>query len=78
MLSDLRLLTAFSICCNITAGLIIAIGDRLSRKKEVLEKRMHQAITAEAIHRKHLEQKLAIRENTEPGQCFTRTYLIIR
>lgn len=61
-------LTACSISSNITAGLIIAIGDRLSRKKDVLEKRMHQALTAEAIHRKHLEQKLTTRHNNEPGQ----------
>ncbi|KAF2800819.1 hypothetical protein K505DRAFT_263146 [Melanomma pulvis-pyrius CBS 109.77] len=40
-----------SITCNATAGLIIMIGDRKTRKKDVLERMNRQELTEEAIHK---------------------------
>lgn len=39
-----------SITCNITAGVLISIGDRRTRKKDVIEKMFRQELTEEAIH----------------------------
>ncbi|KAF4973073.1 hypothetical protein FZEAL_9423 [Fusarium zealandicum] len=44
-----------SIACNITAGLIITMGDRKTRKKDVWELMNRQELTEDAI--KHMEQK---------------------
>lgn len=38
-----------SICCNITAGILISMGDRLSRKKDVVKRLARQALTKEAL-----------------------------
>lgn len=45
----------FSITCNAVAGLLITIGDRLTRKKDVVERMNRQELTEEAIE--HLEKK---------------------
>lgn len=47
-----------SITCNITAGIVISIGDKKSRKKAVIEQMFRQRLTEEAIghvfkHRQH-------------------------
>ena len=39
----------FSITCNIMAGVLISRGDKLTRKKDVIERMMRQEITTEAI-----------------------------
>ncbi|KAF4417388.1 hypothetical protein F53441_14522 [Fusarium austroafricanum] len=44
-----------SITCNITAGLLISIGDRKTRKKDVWELLDRQELTQDAI--KHIEKK---------------------
>lgn len=44
-------LLACSISCNIMSGVIISIGDRRSRKKEVFEQMTRQARTEEAMRR---------------------------
>jgi len=44
-----------SITCNAVAGLLIMIGDRRTRKKDVLERMNRQELTEEAMH--HLEKK---------------------
>ncbi|PVI07047.1 hypothetical protein DM02DRAFT_609423 [Periconia macrospinosa] len=44
-----------SITCNATAGLLITIGDRRTRKKDVVERMNRQELTEEAMH--HLEKK---------------------
>ncbi|KAF2139054.1 uncharacterized protein K452DRAFT_233317 [Aplosporella prunicola CBS 121167] len=59
-------LTAVILCCsitvNITAGVIISIGDRITRKKDVIERMSRQELTEEAMrkiekrHEKHEEQ----------------------
>ncbi|KAL6692336.1 hypothetical protein J3F84DRAFT_383710 [Trichoderma pleuroticola] len=46
-----------SITCNITAGLVITIGDRKTRKKDVWKLLTRQELTGDAI--KHLESKRA-------------------
>ncbi|KAF2175637.1 hypothetical protein K469DRAFT_743271 [Zopfia rhizophila CBS 207.26] len=40
-----------SITCNATAGLLIMIGDRRTRKKDVLERMNRQELTEEAMHK---------------------------
>jgi len=47
----------FSLSCNITGGICIAIGSRLSRKKEVVEALLRQAVTEEALKRKEDAEK---------------------
>ncbi|RJE18107.1 integral membrane protein [Aspergillus sclerotialis] len=44
-----------SITCNITGGVLIMIGDRLTRKKDVVERLFRQQLTQEAI--KKMEKK---------------------
>ncbi|KZV77780.1 hypothetical protein PENSPDRAFT_645383 [Peniophora sp. CONT] len=40
-----------SLSCNITAGILIGVGGRKTRKKEEVEKRLRQALTEEAMTR---------------------------
>jgi len=47
-----------SITTNIAAGLVITVGNRRTRKKEVLEELLHQAVTEEAIHRKEKREHI--------------------
>lgn len=44
-----------SITCNATAGLLILIGDKRTRKKDVLERMNRQELTEEAM--RHIEKK---------------------
>jgi hypothetical protein len=46
---------ACSITCNATAGLLIWLGDKRTRKKDVLERMNRQELTEEAI--RHVEKK---------------------
>jgi hypothetical protein len=39
----------FSITCNITGGVLISIGDRITRKKDVVERMARQGLTCEAM-----------------------------
>jgi hypothetical protein len=52
-------LTTVILCCsitvNITAGVLITIGDKRTRKKDVMERLHRQELTAEAM--RHLEKK---------------------
>ncbi|EZG09592.1 hypothetical protein H106_01469 [Trichophyton rubrum CBS 735.88] len=57
-----------SISCNIASGIVIMVGDRMTRKKEVIEKILRQQLTQEAIkkvekkkkkEKKKLEEKAA-------------------
>jgi hypothetical protein len=47
-------LTTVILCCsitvNITAGVLIAVGDHRTRKKDVLERMFRQELTEQAIH----------------------------
>jgi len=44
-----------SICCNIAAGITISIGDRMTRKKKIIEQEFRQNLTEEAIG--HVKKK---------------------
>jgi hypothetical protein len=44
-----------SITCNITAGVLISVGDHKTRKKDVLETMFRQDLTAQAM--KHIEKR---------------------
>lgn len=46
-----------SLACNISAGIIIAIGDRKTRKKEIIELRFRQALTRDAIKKVQREKR---------------------
>ncbi|KXJ87422.1 hypothetical protein Micbo1qcDRAFT_167441 [Microdochium bolleyi] len=50
-----KALTATLLCCsitiNITAGILISIGDRKTRKKDVVERMFRQELTKEAMRR---------------------------
>ncbi|PTB63191.1 hypothetical protein BBK36DRAFT_1171991 [Trichoderma citrinoviride] len=54
-----------SITCNITAGLVITIGDRKTRKKDVWKLLTRQELTGDAI--KHLETKRAKEQSRSHG-----------
>ncbi|EXJ91606.1 hypothetical protein A1O3_00154 [Capronia epimyces CBS 606.96] len=59
-----------SITCNITAGVLIAVGDRKTRKKDVAEMLKRQELTTAAIekvekHRREREERLRQAENQE-------------
>lgn len=56
-----------SITANSTAGLLITIGDRRTRKKDVLERLMKEELTEEAIH-KVQKQKQKETEKEEDKQ----------
>jgi DUF2985 family protein len=49
-----------SITCNITAGILISVGDHKTRKKDVIERMFRQELTEEAIHK--VEKKRQERE----------------
>ncbi len=52
-------LTTVILCCsitvNITAGILITVGDRRTRKKDIIEKMFRQRLTEQAI--RHLDRK---------------------
>jgi len=49
-----------SICCNISAGITIMVGDRRSRKKMVVEQMFRQGLTEEALKKVGRERGLMI------------------
>lgn len=55
------IILSFSLTCNITAGIIIGIGDKRSRKKLVVEQLMRQEITEEALQKLRKEKGLKAR-----------------
>jgi hypothetical protein len=59
-----------SITCNITAGVLISVGDHKTRKKDVLERMFRQELTAQAIHtlEKRREQEHERNQNLEMEQ----------
>lgn len=58
---------SFSITCNVTAGVLISVGDRLSRKKDVVERMSRQALTQEAL------AKVKRRKERAQGAALKRT-----
>jgi hypothetical protein len=61
-----------SIACNATAGLVILIGDRKTRKKDVLERMNRQELTEMAIQkvekRREKESESEREDNETPGE----------
>lgn len=53
-----------SITCNITGGVLIMIGDRLTRKKDVVERLFRQQLTEEAIEKME-KKKVEERRSTQ-------------
>jgi hypothetical protein len=53
----------FSITCNITAGVLIMIGDRKTRKIEVIKRMLRQELTKQAIHR--IEKRRSKRQGVD-------------
>lgn len=58
-----------SITCNATAGLLIWLGDKRTRKTDVLERMNRQELTEEAIHK---VEKKKERESESEGDEFTK------
>ncbi|KAF2197411.1 hypothetical protein GQ43DRAFT_444277 [Delitschia confertaspora ATCC 74209] len=56
-----------SITCNATAGLLIMIGDRRTRKKDVLERMNRQELTEEAIHKIEKKKEKESESEQEDG-----------
>ncbi|KAL4919501.1 hypothetical protein BDW62DRAFT_179045 [Aspergillus aurantiobrunneus] len=46
-----------SIACNITGGVLIMIGDRMTRKKDVVERMFRQQLTKEAMEKMQKKRK---------------------
>ena len=51
-----------SITVNITAGIVISIGDRMTRKKEVIERMFRQQLTEQGIKKLRKKKRRAIAE----------------
>jgi len=64
-------LTTTILCCSIaansTAGLLIMIGDRRTRKKDVLERMFKQDLTQQAIDKVQKQNRKAGGDNAEAG-----------
>ncbi|KAJ8066613.1 hypothetical protein OCU04_005660 [Sclerotinia nivalis] len=62
-------LTTVILCCsitvNITAGVLISVGDHRTRKKDVLEKMFKQDLTKEAIHKMEKKKEKEKERNEE-------------
>ncbi|EFR03717.1 integral membrane protein [Nannizzia gypsea CBS 118893] len=54
-----------SISCNIASGIVIMVGDRMTRKKEVIEKMLRQELTQEAIKKVEKKKKRKRKEKKE-------------
>lgn len=62
-------LTTVILCCsitvNITAGILISVGDHKTRKKDVREKMLRQELTAEALKKVEKKRRKERREERE-------------
>lgn len=54
-----------SITCNITAGILIMVGDRMTRKKDVVERLFRQELTEEAMKKMVKRRRKEQRRNIE-------------
>lgn len=62
---------SMSISCNIAAGIIISVGDRMTRKKEVIKRLSRQALTEEAMRKVNpdlAENALKEKKEVNPDQ----------
>ena len=69
---------SISITVNITAGIVISVGDRMTRKKEVVERMFRQALTEEGIkklRKKKRREGAEERKGKVEGVEFKREHL---
>jgi len=57
---------ALSLTCNISGGIWISIGDKRSRKKEVLERMFRQQLTTEALEKVERARRVAEDRSARP------------
>lgn len=62
-----------SITCNITAGVLISVGDHKTRKKDVLERMFRQQLTAEAMHNLEKKKEKEKRKSMDLERSFQAT-----
>ncbi|THC93144.1 hypothetical protein EYZ11_007387 [Aspergillus tanneri] len=55
----------FSIACNITGGVLIMVGDRRTRKKEVVERLFREKLTQEAMKKINKKKKKVAKQVAE-------------
>ncbi|GAB7353965.1 hypothetical protein MBLNU459_g4563t1 [Dothideomycetes sp. NU459] len=62
-----------SLTCNITGGILISVGDKRTRKKDVIERMFRQQLTEEAMHKieerrqREVERNDVLEETIYPG-----------
>ena len=57
-----------SISCNIAGGVVISIGDRMTRKTDVIERMFRQELTEHAIHKLEKRKEKEKKRNQELDQ----------
>ncbi|KAF7985373.1 hypothetical protein HWV62_6613 [Athelia sp. TMB] len=70
------IILSFSICCNITAGLVITVGNRRTRKTAVLEERLRKAVTEEAVKRKAAQKEKDRAEGKTKGDSTMHSHSV--
>lgn len=63
----------FSITCNVTGGIIISIGDRITRKKDVVERMFRQQLTEQAIHKMEKRRQKESERNEDLDEVVTQS-----
>lgn len=58
-----------SLTCNITGGILISIGDKRTRKKDVVERMFRQRLTEEAIQKMEKRRKKEAERNEVLGEA---------
>jgi hypothetical protein len=62
-----------SITCNISGGLVITIGDRMTRKKDVVERMFRQQLTEQAIHKMEKRRQKENERNEDLDEVVTQS-----
>jgi hypothetical protein len=62
------IILSFSLSCNITAGILIGVGGRKTRKVEEVEKRLRQALTEEAMRNLGKGKSTRARKKARDGE----------
>jgi len=62
-----------SITCNITGGVLISIGDRITRKKDVVERMFRQQLTEQAIHKMEKRRQKESERNEDLDALITES-----
>lgn len=63
-----------SICCNISGGVLIMIGDRRTRKKDVVERLFRQELTQEAMKKMRKKRRKEEQSKSEHQSPLTRSH----